>query len=49
MNPVINKNLEDSKSKEKIIEFNYPKWEPTHKEYLDNKNKNLNLSMIKSI
>ena len=49
MNSVINKNLEDSKSKEKIIEFNYPKWEPTHKEYLDNKNKNLNLSMIKSI
>ena len=48
-NSVINKNLEDSKPKEKIIEFNYPKWEPPHKEYLDNKNKNLNLSMIKSI
>ena len=49
MNSVTNQNSEDSKYKEKIIEFNYPKWEPTHKEYLDKENKNLDLSMIKSI
>ena len=49
MNSVTNQNSEDSKYKEKIIEFNYPKWEPTHKENLDKKNRNLNLSMIKNI
>ena len=49
MNSVTNKSSEDLKYKEKIIEFNYPKWEPTFKKNLDKKNSNLNLSMIKSI
>lgn len=49
MNSLTNRNLEDSKYKEKIIEFNYPKWEPPYKEKIDKENKNLNLSKIKSI
>lgn len=43
------KDLNNSKFKNNVIEFNYPKWEPNNKEYINKNNKNLNLSKMEII
>lgn len=47
-NSILKKDLNNLKHKDKVIEFNYPKWEPNIKENINKKNKTLNLSKIET-